>query len=232
MSVFSQTSWLGVSIQVDSDWSNVYRSSSWVRNIETVHMLLGSKRLLRTTTRVFFSTKNEKNLNKMAVTYEDISLANFRIRDGVLSSSCKKSSFLSKSVGMEMYLKKDYQQATGSFKERGARNALLLCSDKAKLRGVIAASAGNHALALAYHGQDLNIPVTCIMPTIAPLTKISNCRELGANVILHGNHILEARDHASFLSEEEELMYINGFDHPHIIAGAGTMALEMLQQVV
>ena len=118
-----------------------------------------------------------------------------------------------------------------SFKERGARNALMLLPDDQKQRGVIAASAGNHALALAYHGSLLGVPVTCVMPTIAPLTKINNCRDFGANVVLHGDHILEAKEHAVELGDEKGLTYINGYDHPHIIAGAGTMATEMLNQV-
>lgn len=118
-----------------------------------------------------------------------------------------------------------------SFKERGARNALLLLTPEEKARGVVAASAGNHALALAYHGKQLGIPVTCVMPTAAPLTKITMCQELGARVVLHGAHILEARDKADEYARDEQLVYVNGFDHPNIIAGAGTMAIEMLHQV-
>ncbi|RHX97955.1 hypothetical protein DYB30_006564 [Aphanomyces astaci] len=140
------------------------------------------------------------------------------------------------------------QYPVHSFKERGARNALMLLTPEQKLRGVIAASAGmssssdirqahidwdallslgNHALALAYHGRMLGIPVTCIMPTIAPLAKVKGCQELGARVILYGAHILEAKTKA----DEFDLVYINGFDHPNIIAGAGTMGIEILNQV-
>ncbi|RHY73967.1 hypothetical protein DYB38_003480 [Aphanomyces astaci] len=140
------------------------------------------------------------------------------------------------------------QNPIHSFKERGARNALMLLTPEQKLRGVIAASAGtssssdirqahidwdallplgNHALALAYHGRMLGIPVTCIMPTIAPLAKVKGCQELGARVILYGAHILEAKTKA----DEFDLVYINGFDHPNIIAGAGTMGIEILNQV-
>ena len=122
-------------------------------------------------------------------------------------------------------------QRTGSFKERGARNALLLLSDDVKRRGVITASAGNHALGLSYHGGLLNIPVTVVMPKIAPLTKITNCRHLGANVILEGANIEEARQAALKLVEQKGLRYINGYDDPPIIAGQGTIGLEILEQV-
>lgn len=90
-----------------------------------------------------------------------------------------------------------------SFKERGARNALLLLTPEEKQHGVVAASAGNHALALAYHGKQLGIPVTCVMPHIAPLTKITMCQDLGARVVLHGAHILEARDKADEFARDE-----------------------------
>jgi threonine dehydratase len=122
-------------------------------------------------------------------------------------------------------------QRTGSFKERGARNALLLLPSEQRKRGVIAASAGNHALGLAYHARLLEIPVTVVMPRSAPLTKISNCRKLGATVLLEGANIDEARLHAETLIQKRGLTYINGFDDPAIIAGQGTMGLEILQQV-
>lgn len=96
---------------------------------------------------------------------------------------------------------------------------------------MIAASAGNHALALAYHGQELGIPVTVVMPRIAPITKIQNCRELNANVMIQGAHIGEAKEYAMGLAERESLTYINGFDHPHVIAGAGTLGMEIIEQV-
>ncbi|TMW66214.1 hypothetical protein Poli38472_003979 [Pythium oligandrum] len=169
--------------------------------------------------------------DEIPVTFEDISTASFRIRDGIEHTSCKYSPLLSRRMGYELYLKKDYRQMTGSFKERGARNALLRLSPEERKNGVVAASAGNHALALAYHGKLLGIPVTCVMPNIAPLTKITSCQDLGARVILHGSHILEAREKADEYARNESLVYVNGFDHPDIIAGAGTMAIEILNQV-
>lgn len=132
---------------------------------------------------------------------------------------------------MQIYCKLDYLQRTGSFKERGARNALLLLNDDQRARGVVAASAGNHALGLAYHGQLLGIRVTVVMPRFAPLIKITTCRRLGANVILHGETFREAREDAHQIAEREKLTYIHGFDDPAIIAGQGTIALEVLEQV-
>merc|ERR1712241_1161248 len=132
---------------------------------------------------------------------------------------------------MDIYLKKDYMQYTGSFKERGARYTLLMLSDKQKKKGVIAASAGNHALALAFHGGQLDIPVTVCMPVVAPIMKVENCKKFGANVIIHGADIGEARERALQIGKENDFMYINGFDHPNILAGAGTMGLEIIEQV-
>lgn len=175
--------------------------------------------------------KQDVDDDEPPVTFEDVSTATYRIRDGIQHTSCKISPLLSRRMGYEIYLKKDYRQMTGSFKERGARNALLRLTPEQRKHGVVAASAGNHALALAYHGKLLGIPVTCVMPNIAPLTKITSCQELGARVVLHGSHILEAREKADEFARSENLLYINGFDHPDIIAGAGTMGIEILNQV-
>jgi len=109
-------------------------------------------------------------------------------------------------------------------------NALLTLEPAARASGVIAASAGNHALALAYHGQRLGIKVTVVMPTIAPITKVQNCRDLGAEVVVAGAHIGEARERAFAMAAESGASYINGFDHPAIIAGAGTMGIEIAEQ--
>jgi threonine dehydratase len=122
-------------------------------------------------------------------------------------------------------------QRTGSFKERGARNALLRLPEEQQRKGAITASAGNHALGLSYHGKLLKIPITVVMPKVAPLTKITNCQHLGANVILEGGNIEEAKQFALRLGDEKGLIYINGYDHPDIIAGQGTIGLELLEQV-
>jgi threonine dehydratase len=163
--------------------------------------------------------------------FDDIQAAAARIAGAVLESPCPRSIPLSDLTGMQIYCKLDHLQRTGSFKERGARNALLLLTAEQKQRGVIAASAGNHALGLAYHAQLLGIPATVVMPRFAPLTKVVNCRRLGAEVILHGSNIGEARQRADEVARSGGQTYINGFDDPAIIAGQGTMGLEIMAQV-
>jgi threonine dehydratase len=130
-----------------------------------------------------------------------------------------------------VFCKLDLLQRTGSFKERGARNALLLLDAAQRARGVVAASAGNHALGLAYHGRLLDIPVTVVMPRFAPLVKVATCRRLGARVILEGETFDDARRLAVEIAAAEKLERIHGFDDPRVIAGQGTMALEVLEDV-
>lgn len=144
-------------------------------------------------------------------------------------TACVHSAVLSQMLGCELWFKREYSHLTGSFKERGARNALMKLSQAEKKKGVIAASAGNHALGLCYHGLDLGIPVTVVMPDVAPLTKVQSCRNFRARVEIHGNHLAEARQHADALGKQEGLTYINGFDHPDVISGAGTMGIEVLE---
>lgn len=167
----------------------------------------------------------------MPVTLADIRAAQRRIADGVIVSPCPESIPLSEISGARIFCKLDNFQRTGSFKERGARNALRLLTPAARRRGVIAASAGNHALGLAYHGKLLGIPVTVVMPDYAPLIKITTCQRLGARVLIHGNDFALARAEANALALQEGLTYIHGFDAPAIIAGQGTMGLEILRQV-
>jgi threonine dehydratase len=117
-------------------------------------------------------------LEDLPVDFSDISRANVAIRGGVRRTDSTKSYFLSELIGANIYLKPEFQQFTGSFKERGARNAILQLKRElgSTLKGVIAASAGNHALALAYHGKELGVPVTVVMPVVAPLAKVDKCR--------------------------------------------------------
>jgi threonine dehydratase len=165
------------------------------------------------------------------VSLNDIRAARRRIKGGVIVTPCPASIPLSEITGSRIVCKLDNFQRTGSFKERGARNALLLLPALSRRRGVIAASAGNHALGLAYHGRLLRIPVTVVMPEFAPLIKITTCQRLGARVILHGKDFGEAVAQARRLVESEGLTYIHGFDDPDIIAGQGTLGLEILSQV-
>jgi len=132
----------------------------------------------------------------------------------VVVTPCPESIPLSEITGARIFCKLDNLQRTGSFKERGARNALLRLSTAQKKRGVIAASAGNHALGLAYHGKLLGIPVTVVMPDYAPLIKITTCQKLGARVILRGRDFAEARAVADGLVASDGLTYVHGFDAP------------------
>src|SRR5436189_3079024 len=165
------------------------------------------------------------------ITFADIQAAHDRIKGAVYHSPCLPSIALSEITGMQIFCKLDNLQRTGSFKERGARNALAQLPPDQQKRGVIAASAGNHAQALAYQGKLLGIPATVVMPKFAPLVKVSNCQKLGATVVLHGKDFGEARGRAHEIANEKELAYIDGYDDPAIIAGQGTMGVEIVEQV-
>ena len=172
-----------------------------------------------------------RDIRPRVITLKDIEDARKRIDGAVYYSPCLPSIPLSEITGMEIFCKLDNLQRTGSFKERGARNALAQLPAEQQERGVIAASAGNHAQALAYQGKLLGIPATVVMPKYAPLIKVGNCQKLGATVVLHGKDFAEARAHAYSIGEERGLAYIDGYDDPAIIAGQGTMGLEIIEQV-
>ena len=165
------------------------------------------------------------------VNLSDIKSARRRIKGGVIVTPCPGSIPLSEITGARIVCKLDNFQRTGSFKERGARNALMRLSKASRRKGVVAASAGNHALGLAYHGRLLGIAVTVVMPEFAPLIKITTCQRLGARVILRGGDFTEAFAEAHRLVTDEGLTYVHGFDDPDIIAGQGTLGLEILEQV-
>ncbi|XP_045178315.2 L-threonine ammonia-lyase-like [Mercenaria mercenaria] len=164
------------------------------------------------------------------VGFEKIQAAQELIGDAVVKTPCRRSQ-MSDMFNMEIYFKKEFLQYTGSFKERGARTSLLNLSPEQKAKGVITASAGNHALALSYHGKCLGIPVSVVMPTIAPLMKIKACEKFGAKIKISGHNICESRVIALEMGQSEGMMYINGYDHPDIIAGQGTIGLEIVEQV-
>src|ERR1043166_4444498 len=165
------------------------------------------------------------------VTFQDIEAARERIKGAVYCTPCLRSVPLTEITGMEIFCKHDNLQRTGSFKERGARNALSLLPAEQQKRGVIAASAGNHAQALAYQGKLLGVPATVVMPKFAPLIKVNNCQKLGATVVLQGKDFAEARARAHEIANQKGFAYINGYDDPAIIAGQGTMGLEIVEQV-
>jgi threonine dehydratase len=167
----------------------------------------------------------------MTVAVADILAARTRIAEHVFSTPCPESTALSELCNATIYCKLEYLQRTGSFKERGAANALLQLDSERRNRGVIAASAGNHALALAFHGRRLGIPVTVVMPRFAPLIKQARCRRYHAEIILHGEDFAAAKACADEIAAERGLTYIHGYDDPAIIAGQGVIGLEIAEQV-
>lgn len=152
-----------------------------------------------------------------------------RIRDSIVRTPTLQSKTLSALTGAKVYLKFENLQFTAAYKERGALNKLLQLDADARARGVIAASAGNHAQGLAYHGARLGIPVTIVMPRSTPTVKVSQTEGHGATVILTGERFDDAYEHALVVAEERGLTFVHPFDDPAIIAGQGTVALEMLE---
>lgn len=153
-----------------------------------------------------------------------------RVGADIKRTPCTKSR-LSETLGMDCYFKKDFMQVTGSFKERGARYFCEKLTDIEKKAGVVTASAGNHAQALARHGKITGTNVTVVMPMQAPIVKVDSCRQLGANVILHGPSFGHAKAMAMHLAKKSGGIYVNGYDHPHILAGQGSMGIEILEDV-
>lgn len=167
---------------------------------------------------------------RQALSLADVVAARARLAHGLRLTPCSIAPALTEKMGRTIWLKRDDLQRTGSFKERGARNALLMLSDVERARGVVAASAGNHALGLAYHGSQLGVRVTVVMPLTAPEIKVARCRTLGAEVVLHGRTFEEAEVHAVALAADSGASVIHPFDDARVIAGQGTMALEILEQ--
>ena len=162
------------------------------------------------------------------LSFDTVRDAHTRIASGLRATSCAASTPLSELAGMEIILKHDYRQAMGSFKERGALNALLSLTPQQRARGVVAASAGNHALGLAHHGALLGIAVTVVMPRNAPRVKADRCRQLGARVLQHGATYDEAAAFAGRLAQQQDATYVHPFDDLRVIAGQATLALEAL----
>lgn len=160
----------------------------------------------------------------------DIQAAQARIKKSLYLSPCTKSETFSKLTNNSVYLKLDNLQRTGAFKERGALNKLLTMSQEDRARGVIAASAGNHAQGVAYHAGLHGIEAQILMPLTTPLTKVSATKGYGAEVVLHGANYDEACAEAIHRSQSQHLTFIHPFDDEAVIAGQGTLGLEMLQQ--
>jgi len=164
-------------------------------------------------------------------TIADISEAHDRIRDAIVQTPCNYSAVLSQRFGCQLYLKQENLQITGSFKPRGAFNKLLQLTPQQMAVGVIAASAGNHAQGVAYAARHLGIEATIVMPETTPLAKIRGTEELGATVVLHGSRYGEAFEKARELQQLHAYTFVHAFDDPAIIAGQGSVGLEILQQV-
>lgn len=164
----------------------------------------------------------------MTVQLKDIQAAAERIGSAVTNTRFEKSETLSSILSCEIFLKFENLQFTSSFKERGALNKLLQLNEDQKQAGVIAMSAGNHAKAVAYHGQRLGIPTTIVMPKNTPNVKVEDTKNFDANVILEGSSLDESAKHAHDLADNEGLTFIHPYDDEEIMAGQGTIALELL----
>ena len=173
---------------------------------------------------------------KLPMTSSQLSLADIeaaaqRIEGRILRSPFLRSDALSRLTGAEIYLKYDHLQATGAFKERGAANRIALLSPQERQAGIIAMSAGNHAQAVARHAALTGISATIVMPKHTPATKVTRTSAWGAKVVLHGETLAEAAAHAHELAKRDGLFFLHPYDDLGVMAGQGTMALEMLQDV-
>ena len=165
------------------------------------------------------------------LTADDVRSAAARIAGSVVRTPTMHSKTLSAITGAEIYLKFENLQFTAAYKERGALNAMLQLGEVERSRGVIAASAGNHAQGLSYHGTRLGLPVTIVMPRTTPTVKVMQTEAVGGTVVLEGETFDEAYAHARRLEQELGLTFVHPFDDPHVAAGQGTVGLEMLEDV-
>ena len=165
------------------------------------------------------------------ISLQDIRDAAVRLQGQVLDTPCVESKTLSQIVGAQIFLKFENLQFTASFKERGACNKLALLTPEERARGVVAMSAGNHAQGVAYHAQRLGLRAVIVMPRFTPSVKVERTRGFGAEVVLHGDTLEEARAHAYALADAQGLTFVHPYDDPAVAAGQGTLALEMLRAV-
>ncbi|MBS0468805.1 MAG: threonine ammonia-lyase [Proteobacteria bacterium] len=164
------------------------------------------------------------------LTLQDIQDAAARLQGQVLDTPCVESRTLSQIVGAQVFLKFENLQFTSSFKERGACNKLAQLTPEERAHGVVAMSAGNHAQGVAYHAQRLGLRAVIVMPRFTPGVKVERTRGFGAEIVLHGDTLEEARAHAYQLAEQQQLTFVHPYDDEAIAAGQGTIALEMLQE--
>ena len=168
-------------------------------------------------------------VDDMTLDLAAIQAAAGRLQGQIERTPCRHSKTLSKITGAEVWVKFENLQFTAAYKERGALNKLMLLSETEKQHGVIAASAGNHAQGLAYHGARLGVPVTIVMPKTTPFVKVQHTRDFGATVVIEGETYDDANAHARKLRDEQGLTFVHPFDDYDIMAGQGTIALEMLE---
>ena len=173
----------------------------------------------------------KRHHNGGMIEYTDILAAAQRLQGHLLRTPCVASQTLSDITGAQVFLKFENLQFTASFKERGACNKLAQLTPEQSARGVIAMSAGNHAQGVAYHAQRLGLHAVIVMPRFTPGVKVERTRGFGAEVILHGDTLEEARSHAFALADRRHLTFVHPYDDEAIIAGQGTVALEMLEDV-
>jgi threonine dehydratase len=164
----------------------------------------------------------------LCLTLEDVRAAQTRIADQLSNTPCLHSRTLTQLTGAQIYIKFENLQFTASFKERGALNRLLQLTDDERRRGVCTMSAGNHGQAVAYHAHRLGIPATIVMPRHTPFVKVQHTRSHAATVVLHGDTLVEAFEHAQQILAEQGLTFVHPYDDPQVMAGQGTIALEML----
>ena len=172
-----------------------------------------------------------KSGSNLCITLADVLAARERLRGSIYESPCPHSIMLSALTGQQVYLKLENLQMTGSFKERGALNRIALLTPEQAARGVIAASAGNHAQGVAYHATKRGIRALIVMPLTTPLVKVTATRDFGAEVLLHGANYDEACSEAVRLCDEQHFTFIHPFDDPAVMAGQGVIGLELLEQV-
>ncbi|XP_075982836.1 L-threonine ammonia-lyase-like [Anticarsia gemmatalis] len=168
--------------------------------------------------------------NPRKIKYDDILAASRRIMGTIIRTPCTRA-HMSEKLGMELFLKHEFLQITGCFKERGVRNTLMLLNDEQKKYGVIAATTGNHGCAVSYHSTSMGVPSIVVMHTFSPITKINRCERFGAKLMLHGTDMAMAKHYAMTIAKEKKMTYINGFDHPNVIEGQGTVGIEIMEQV-
>ncbi|MGH8206554.1 MAG: pyridoxal-phosphate dependent enzyme, partial [Steroidobacteraceae bacterium] len=167
----------------------------------------------------------------LSISLQDIGAARERIADQLDATPCLHARTLSQLTGAQIYIKFENLQFTASFKERGALNRLLQLNATQRRAGVCTMSAGNHGQAVAYHAQRLGIPATIVMPLHTPFVKVEHTRAHGAQVVLHGQTLDEACAHAQHLTAAQRLVFVHPYDDPQVMAGQGTVALEMLETV-